>query len=321
MTDLIDYVELGKTGIRISALGIGAWAWGDRLFWGFGSGYGIKDIRQAFETSLEAGINFFDTAEAYGQGKSEKFLGEFLRGSDREVVIATKFFPYPWRWRKSSLLKAVQGSLRRLEKKQVDLYQVHWPFPPVPVETWASALAEAVQRGWAKAVGVSNYNEEQMRRSHSTMLKVGVTLSSNQVNYSLLDRKAETSGLLKACNELGITLIAYSPLAMGMLTGKYTPENGPSGIRGSRYSRELLARLQPLLRLMREIGDRYDGKTPSQVALNWVICKGAVPIPGAKNARQAAENAGAMGWRLSEADLALLDNASLPFTTGEWNQP
>lgn len=307
-------IPLGKTDIRITSLGIGAWAWGDRFVWSYGRGYGDEDIKAAFFTSLEAGITFFDTAEVYGLGRSERFIGNFLPEAKKPVVVATKFFPLPWRLSRGSLLRALRNSLQRLKLDKVDLYQVHMPYPPIPIETWAAALAEAVQIGLARAVGVSNYNEEQMRRAYTALAKRGVPLASNQVVYNLINRKIEFNGLLKTCEELGITLIAYSPLAQGVLTGKYTPDKPLPGIRGQRYSRSLLERVQPLIRLMHEIGNDHEGKTPAQVALNWVICKGAVPIPGAKNARQAQENVGAIGWRLSEAEVAALDETSVELT-------
>lgn len=303
-------VPLGKTDVWLSPLGLGAWAWGDRLYWSFGQGYDVADVRAAFELSLEGGINWVDTAEAYGSGKSEQLVGRFIAERGEPVVIATKFMPYPWRLGKNALRKALKRSLERLGVQRVDLYQIHWPFPPVPIETWADALADAVQDGLVRAVGVSNYNEEQMRRAYAVLAKRGVPLASNQVPYNLLDRRVEKNGLLKACQELGISLIAYSPIAQGVLTGKYTPERPLPGVRGRRYSRGLLERVQPLIQRMREIGREHGGKTPSQVALNWLICKGALPIPGAKNARQAQENAGALGWRLSLDEIAELEQLS-----------
>jgi aryl-alcohol dehydrogenase-like predicted oxidoreductase len=306
---------LGKTGIQISPLGIGAWAWGDRMFWGYGGDYKDADIQTAYDAGLEAGINFYDTAEVYGSGRSEKLLGEFYRSrpaaeNGLPVVIATKFMPLPWRLGRRSFLRALRGSLNRLEMERVDLYQVHFPLLPFPVETWANAMADAVQAGLVRAVGVSNYNEEQMRRTYTVLAERGVVLASNQVEYSLYSRKVEKNNLLRACQDLGITLIAYSPLAMGLLTGKYTPNNPPPGMRGRRYGKRVLQNLQPLLRLMHEIGRLHNGKTPAQVALNWLICKGTVPIPGAKNARQVQENCGALGWRLSDEEVTALDKAA-----------
>jgi aryl-alcohol dehydrogenase-like predicted oxidoreductase len=303
-------IPLGKTEIRIPLLGTGVWQWGDSSFWGYGRTYQETDVQAAFQASLDAGINFFDSAEGYGRGKSERLLGRFIHTSGQPVIVATKYLPYPWRLRKKSLINALKESLERLELPVVDLYQIHWPIPPLPVETWADALADAVQAGLTRAVGVSNYNEEQMRRTHLALSSRGVLLASNQVEYSLLNRKVETNGLLKVCQELGVTLIAYSPIAKGILTGKYTPEKTPPGMRGRTYNKNRLVKVQPLLRLVRETGQAHDGKSPAQVALNWLICKGAVPIPGAKNARQLQENVGALGWKLSDEEVAVLDEAS-----------
>jgi aryl-alcohol dehydrogenase-like predicted oxidoreductase len=306
-----DRINLGQTELTISPLGTGAWSWGDWLFWGFGKAYRDEDIAEAFTASVQAGINFFDTAESYGRGRSENFLGQFAKEASQPVVVATKFMPYPWRLWKGQLIQALKASLKRLDMPCVDLYQVHWPFPPIPVETWAEGLADAVETGLARAVGVSNYNEEQMRRAYSTLSARGVHLASNQVEFHLLKRKAELNGLLKACQDLGVTLIAYSPLAQGSLTGKYTSNNPLPGMRGRRYSRAYLERIRPLLSQMQEIGEGHGGKSPAQVAINWCICKGVVPIPGAKTSQQASENAGSFGWRLEADEVAALDKTSL----------
>lgn len=307
-------LSLGNTGIRISPLGIGAWAWGDRLYWGYGRDYAEDDLRASFEICLEAGVNFFDSAESYARGRSERLLGEFVRsvpaGEAGRPVVATKFMPYPWRLAKAQLLQALRGSLKRLGLERVDLYQVHWPFPPIPIETWMEAMAEAVEAGLARAVGVSNFSPAQMRLAHAALVRRGIPLASNQVEYNLLNRRIERNGLLALCRQLGVTLIAYSPLAQGVLTGKYTPRQPLSGPRALRYRADLLARTQPLIRLMQEIGRQHGGKSPAQVALNWTICKGAVPIAGVKNARQARENLGALGWRLAETEVQALEQAA-----------
>ena len=310
-----ELISQGKTGIEVPLIGVGAMAWGDRFFWGYGRAYSETDVKSAFEASLDAGVTFFDTAEIYGSGISETLLGKFLRESSRPqgapaIVVATKFFPFPWRIQRGSLKQALINSLKRLQMERVDLYQVHWPFPPIPVETWASALADVVEGGLTKAVGVSNYNADQMRRAQSVLAKRGVLLASNQIEFSLINRKIERNGVLKLCQEMGVTCIAYSPLGRGILTGKYSTKNPPAGIRGRRYPTRLLERAEPLLRLLREIGQEHGERTPGQVALNWVISKGAVPIPGAKNSHQAQENAGALGWHLSESEISALDKVS-----------
>ncbi len=307
-------VAIGKTDVRVTPLGTGARAWGDKLMWGYGNGYGEKDVREAFEASIAAGIDFFDTAEFYGFGLSEKLLGLFMRQSREKPMIATKFFPMPWRFRRTSVVEALRQSLERLGLARVDLYQIHWPTPLVSIERQVDGLADCVDAGLARAVGVSNYNADQTRRAHAVLAKRGIPLASNQIEYSLLHRNPERNGLVETCRELGVTIIAYSPIAKGMLTGKYTPINLPSGARRRTYNTEYLKRIQPLLEQMRKTGEAHGGKTPSQVALNWLICKGTIPIPGAKNARQVQENAGALGWRLTDEEVAALDAATADLT-------
>ncbi|HMN60645.1 MAG TPA: aldo/keto reductase [Anaerolinea sp.] len=291
-------------------MGLGAWAWGDRLMWGYGRGYALGDLRAAFDSSIAAGVTFIDTAESYGQGQSETILGQLLRTVEQPVKIATKFMPFPWRLSRQALVKALKGSLQRLGLNQVQLYQVHMPLPPVNIETWMEAMLEAVQAGMTQGVGVSNYDQEKMRRAHERLMREGIPLASNQVEYSLLNRSVEKNGLLALCQDMGVKMIAYSPLCMGVLTGKYTPDNTPPGIRGGRFGKRYLERIGPLLTLMKQIGSDHAGKTPAQVAINWVMRKGALPIPGAKTLLQAEQNAGALNWRLSDEAMQKLDEMS-----------
>jgi aryl-alcohol dehydrogenase-like predicted oxidoreductase len=283
-------------------LGCGTWQWGDRRLWGYGGDYGEREIRGAFDASLAAGVRFFDTAETYGRGRSEKLLGSFLDGS--EVVISTKFMPRPWRVWQMNLQFALEQSLRRLGVERVDLYQIHFPDPPVPIETWMDGLADAVERGQVRAVGVSNYDLEQLERAHAALAKRGIPLGALQRHYSLLDRGAEP--LLRYFLAHKIRFIAWSPLEKGLLSGKYAVEWPPTGERAQIYDRSYLRAISPLLGRLRAIAsDR--GRTPAQVALNWTICKGALPIPGAKSAAQVRENAGAIGWRLRPDEIAYLE--------------
>jgi aryl-alcohol dehydrogenase-like predicted oxidoreductase len=153
----------------------------------------------------------------------------------------------------------------------------------------------------------------QMQRAYTILSKYNLPLASNQVEYHLLNRTVEKNGLLDRCKELGVRLIAYSPLAKGLLTGKYTPETPPPGLRARQPMGRMKA-LPSLIAEMSEIGKGHESKTPSQVALNWLICKGTLPIPGAKNVKQAEENAGALGWRLTAEEVRALDNTSDKFT-------
>lgn len=308
-------MAIGQTDIRVAPLGVGAWSWGDRLFWGYGGDYDVSDVAAAFWTSLNAGVTLFDTAELYGNGQSERILGRLARGATEPVVLASKFAPLPWRLSPRDVRKALEGSLERLGVERLDLYQVHWPFPLIGIDATMDALADAVAEGKVRAVGVSNYDAEQMRRAHAALARRGVPLASNQVEYSLLARRPESGGVLAACRELGVTLIAYSPLAMGLLTGKYGLDNRPGGARrfGPRFSTANLTAARPVLARLRTIGEAHGGKTPAQVALNWLIYQGALPIPGAKNARQAEQNAGALGWSISDAEADELSGATIPW--------
>ena len=169
----------------------------------------------------------------------------------------------------------------------------------------ADALARAHQAGLVKAVGVSNYSEREMRAIHAALARHGIPLATNQIEYSLLRTMPESSGLLRACTELGVVVLAYSPLGQGRLTGKYTAANPPPGRRN--FSSFPMTEIDPLVAELRRIGERHHGKTPAQVALNWIICKGAIPIPGAKNREQAEQNAGALGWRLTDDEVRAFD--------------
>jgi aryl-alcohol dehydrogenase-like predicted oxidoreductase len=190
---------------------------------------------------------------------------------------------------------------------------MHMVSPPVPIETWMDAMVEAVQAGLIQAVGVSNYNRQQLERAYNRLEKEGVHLASNQVEYHLLNRRVELNGLLSLCHDMGVTLIAYSPLAMGLLTGKYSPGQPMHGFRGRRMGR-FAHRTQPLITALKRIGANHDGKTPAQVALNWLIQKRALPIPGVKNAAQAQQNMGALDWSISEAEMEELDQVSQKVT-------
>ena len=316
----VSYTLAGST-VTIPALGVGTWAWGDRMTWGMG-GYDADltraSIEEAWGASIDAGVTLFDTAEIYGRGESERILGAMLAGDPRRAataIIATKFLPYPWKLRVvRALSKSLRESLRRLGLPAVDLYQIHGPISLRSHAELADALAAAHEAGLVRAVGVSNYSAAETRSMDAELRQRGMRLATNQIEFSLLRRTPETNGLLDVCKELGVVPIAYSPLGQGRLTGKYSVSVPPP--KGRNFGRYPMAVVGDVVAELRRIGEKHGGRTPGQVALNWVIAKGAVPIPGAKSRRQAEDNAGALGWSMDDEDLVRLDQAALPGVKG-----
>lgn len=309
----LNTLTLGNN-VSVSSVGIGTWSWGDRLFWAYGSDYGEKEVQKAFEAAVAEGATFFDTAEVYGLGESERLLGKFIKQTNQPIQVATKYFPLPWRWDKKAVANALTDSLKRLDVEQIALYQVHMPFDffmgqPILME----ALADEVKRGRIQSVGVSNYSASQMQKAHELLAKYDVPLAVNQVRYSLLTRKIEQNDVLKTAQNLGVTILAYSPLDQGLLTGKYTFDNADvTGARkiDPRFSTNGLKKIEPVIDHLKQLSEKYQ-KTISQVSLNWLIAQGnVIPIPGAKNARQAQENSGSMGWQLSAEDVEELRRLS-----------
>ena len=304
---LLDQRQLGASGIIVPSLGIGTWSWGDIRFWGYGQSYTRDDISQVYRLCLNNGLNFFDTAEIYGSGESERLLAECRRQDDRPVIVASKFAPLPPRFSAHTLLDALDASLERLGVEQIDLYQIHFPNPLFKINALMDALAEAVRAGKVRAVGVSNYNAQQLREAHARLARHDIPLASNQVRYSLLHRNPETNGVLDTCRELNIALIAYSPLEQGLLTGKYRSGEIPlpafprNLLRAYRHSN--LEKIESLFQVMEAVAQAH-GKSIGQVALNWLLAKDEliIPIPGAKTPRQVKENIGAIGWRMSTAE-------------------
>ena len=316
---MVHSTVLGRSSLHVPRLGVGAMLWGDprglaRLHpaqTAYGPAHGAEQEKSALELSLDAGVDLFDTAGQYSMGAAERRLGELARG--RDILIATKY-PAGFRFRVEDFPRELQATLPRLGRDHIDLYQHHYPNPRLSIPLLMDRVADAVGAGKVKAVGVSNYSAEQMRLAHSALARRGIPLASNQVQYSLVYRKPEVDGTLDACRELGITLIAYSPLGMGALTGKYSAQHRAGGFFRRllpQFSRKAMDALQPVLQTLREIGERYS-KTPSQVAIRWLIENPVVlPIPGAKNGRQAAENAGALSFSLTAEEVEALNQATL----------
>jgi aryl-alcohol dehydrogenase-like predicted oxidoreductase len=323
----VQTITLGPHGPSVPALGVGTWSWGDSLFWDYGKAYGDAEVRDAFNQSLDAGLQLFDTAEVYGLGQSEKLIGQFRQDRIKQTpqgnataVIATKYFPLPWRFSRQSVADALTASLDRLQVEAVALYQVHWPLDFfLGQKDLMQALAEEVKRGRIATVGVSNYSAQQMREAHRYLAEFGVPLAVNQVQYSLLNRKIEANGVMDAARELEVTILAYSPLAQGLLTGKYLPDGNskPAGARwlDPRFSHGGLTKLLPVIQKLQDIADQH-GRTPAQVALNWLIAQGNVlPIPGAKNGAQARQNAGALGWQMTAEEIEQISRLTEQYKT------
>ena len=312
---------LGQTDIRISPIGLGCWQFsgGQGLigrYWPVLSQGAVRDI---VESSLEAGVNWFDTAEAYGGGASEKALAAALRALGRkpgEVVVATKWLPVLRTAR--SIPRTIDQRLEALGEYPIDLYQIHNPWSLSSLEAQLREMAALRKGGKIRAVGVSNFSAEQMRRAHRLLESEGVSLASNQVRYNLLDRAIEGNGVLEAARELGVTIIAYSPLAQGVLGGAYHEDPQRIGERPGMRKRlkafrpEQLARTLPLVEELRRIGEAH-GVSPAEVALAWLIRAHGdtvVAIPGASSVEQARRNAAAMGLRLGDGELEALSRRS-----------
>ena len=270
-------------------------------------------MNEIIRAALDGGINWFDTAEAYGFGRSERGLAGALAAvevADGDVRIATKWLPLLRT--AGSIRRTIGDRQRALSPYSVDLHQVHQPISFSSPEDEMNAMADLVESGQIRAVGVSNFNAQRMRRAHQALRRRGLPLASNQVRYSLLHRSIETNGVLDAARQLGVTIIAYSPLDSGLMSGKYHRDPAvlqatPVG-RRARFRRRL-EETAPLVAALEEIGQSYQA-TPAQVALNWLVNfhgDAVVAIPGASRPDQAADSAGAMRFSLTDDELAHID--------------
>ncbi|KAJ8499693.1 hypothetical protein OPV22_010245 [Ensete ventricosum] len=312
--------EKVKVGpLVVSPMGFGTWAWGNQLLWGYKEEMDAL-LQETFDLALRNGITLFDTADSYGTGRlngqSERLLGKFIRefqgrNIGDNIVIATKFAAYPWRLTPGQFVKACKSSLERLQLDQIGIGQLHWStanYAPLQEQALWDGLVAMYEEGLVRAVGVSNYGPKQLIKIHDYLESRGVPLCSAQVQFSLLSMSDAQMELKEVCNCLGIRLIAYSPLGLGMLTGKYTTSRLPRGPRALLF-RQVLPGLDPLLNSLKDISERRQ-KTMSQVAINWCICKGTIPIPGVKSVKQAEENLGSLGWRLSSDEIFELESAA-----------
>lgn len=295
-------------GRQVSVIGLGAWQFGSTS-WGWGREFGAREATAIVQRAIELGITLFDTAEVYAGGASERILGEALGEHRDKVFVATKVWPtHPLR---PQVLAAAVGSLARLRMERIDLYQVHWPNPLLPISWTMAGMRDLLDAGRIGAVGVSNFSLGQWRRADAAL---GSVVPSNQVRYNLLQRGPERD-LLPFAQEHGRVIVAYSPLAQGLLSGRYDRGNAPGGARriNPLFTRENLDRVRPVLDALGEVAKAH-GATPAQIALAWVVGRpGVVAIPGAKTLEQVEQNAAAAGIELSAGETAALEDVSRAF--------
>ena len=315
--------SLGRTDMKITPVGLGCWQFSKQKnmagkFWPT-----LEDdlIDKVVSLSLEGGINWFDTAELYGNGASERELSRALQAAGKkpgDVLIATKWWPM-FRFA-SNIAKTIDQRIKALRPYPIDLYQVHQPWGFSNERSEMAAMAEMLVKKLIKNIGVSNFSAKQMKNAWETLDKKGIPLASNQVRYNLLDRKIESNGIMETAKKLGISIIAYSPLAQGLVTGKFhdNPELLKNiGFRkyNSQFKPTGLEKSRPIVMVVKELALKYN-VTPSQIALNWLVNyhgNTVFAIPGATKEIHVKENTGAMSFRLSDEDMVRLDKESAIF--------
>jgi pyridoxine 4-dehydrogenase len=323
--------------IEISSLGCGTWSWGNRLLFDYDPSQD-EGIFEAYREIRDAGVTIFDTADSYGtfdlNGQAEKLLGRFERRYQDELAsqgsnnkqnwwdfsgvpktksnvqqVATKLAPYPWRVTPGQIVSAAEASLKRLEQDKLAVAQLHWStanYQPFQEKALWEGIGDVYDKGLCESVGLSNYGQKQLLKVSDYMKEREVPISVAQIQYSLMTYK-DAKTMNSACDEVNCRLISYSPLCLGLLTGKYTIDNLPrQGNPRRQLFRELLPGAQELLGTLNAVAAEY-GKSQTQVAINWAICKGTVPIPGARTIEQARENLGSTGWSLKRDAVEELD--------------
>jgi aryl-alcohol dehydrogenase-like predicted oxidoreductase len=323
MDNINNLRSLGSTNMMVTPIGLGCWQFSKQKnmagkFWPT-----LEDdlIGKVVNLSLEGGINWFDTAEVYGNGASERALSKALQAAGKkagEVLIATKWWPM-FRFA-SNIPKTIDERIKALSPYPIDLYQVHQPWGFSNERSEVSAMVELLDRKLIKHIGVSNFSAQQMKNTWETLDKRGIPLASNQVMYNLLHRKIESNGVMEMAKKLGISIIAYSPLAQGLVSGKFhdNPELLKNiGFRkySAKFKSKGLEKSRPLVMFIKELSLKYS-VSPSQIALNWLINfhgNTVVAIPGATKEIHVKENAGAMSFKLSDEDMLRLDQESAMF--------
>jgi aryl-alcohol dehydrogenase-like predicted oxidoreductase len=313
--------RLGKSDIEITPIGLGTWQFskGKGIAGGFWKSIDDEATTAVVKAALDGGIDWFDTAEIYGHGNSERGLAAALAAlkvAPGSVRIATKWWPVLKGAR--NIPATIGERLACLSPYPIDLYQIHQRFSLSSIARQMDAMADLVGAGKIRAVGVSNFGAAAMEEAHARLAQRGIVLASNQVRISLLDRSIERNGLLEAARRLGVTLIAYSPLAQGILTGRF--HDDPAAARSVASARRIassinpstLAKTAPLVAELKKVASAH-GAMPSQVALNWLVSRWGdtvVAIPGASKPSQASQAALAMGFELAPAEIESIDSLS-----------
>ncbi len=334
------YHKLGKTDVQVPAIGVGT------MLWLPTNDQEKENYFEVYKTCLDYGINFFDTAEIYGNGKSERLLGEFLKRDGRKILISSKFAP-PSKMNpltqkrkqvdKSSpkaLEEALNGSLERLGVSCIDLYLIHVPPKKGNISDYMEIMAKAVHENKIKAIGVCNFSAKQIEEAEQTLEKYGLSLAVAMVGYNILRRYPETNGVFDVCEKYGISIIPYAPLAEGTLTGKYRNKKVPFMYKMTSYFghlnitkerndhipfiKRLLScprecdtkKMEPLMIELDKIAQEHN-KTIAQVSINWLLTNpnvDVIPIPGMRNVKQVKDNVGAIDWELSKEEREIINN-------------
>ncbi len=301
------YLDVAGVG-SVSQIGLGTWQFGSRE-WGYGDSYASGPAGDIVRRARELGVTFFDTAEVYGLGKSERILGDALGDERDQVAVASKIFPvapFP-----AVVKQRERASARRLQLKRIPLYQIHQPNPVVPDSVIMPGIRDLLDSGEIGAAGVSNYSLSRWKLADAAL---GRPVISNQVHFSLAHPQA-LKGLVPFAEQENRVVIAYSPLAQGLLGGKYGVDNRPGGVRAvnSLFGTENLRRIEPLLQTLRDVAKDVGAK-PAQVALAWLIhLPGVVAIPGASSVEQLEFNVAAADIELSADSHAALTDAARNF--------
>jgi aryl-alcohol dehydrogenase-like predicted oxidoreductase len=309
---------LGKTNIAVTPIGLGAMEFaGGRSFFRFMFSPVAPETQDAVvKVALDAGMNLIDTAEIYGSGYSERAVARGLKAAGTppgDVIITTKWFPFLKR--ATSIRTSAKQSTQRLDPYPIDLYLVHQPFSVSSIKTQMNAMADLVESGTIRAIGVSNFSKDQMMKAHDALADRGIPLAANQVHFSLLKREIETNGVLKTAQELEVTIMAYTPLGQGVLTGQlhHNPALLDHMPRFRRYRlRRQLKKSQVLIETLEAIASEHDATT-AQITLSWTTTYHGdtiIAIPGATKPYQAEQNAGSMRISLSSEQMEAISTLS-----------